>query len=216
MTLDPSGGLNIECLELGELLTNCYVLTAGGVCWIVDPGLSPEPLVDHLRRNGLSPERILLTHGHCDHIAGLAAVKEAFPGALVTAPAGDAGMLTDPVANLSLPFGLRITAVAADRTVSPGEELAMGPLTWRVLDAAGHTPGGVAYYCPAAEVVISGDALFAEGIGRTDIPGADESQLLRNIREGLLTLPGPTRVLPGHGPATTIEHERKHNPFLAG
>ena len=214
--LPPAGGLNIECLELGELLTNCYVLTAGGVCWIVDPGLSPEPLVDHLRRSGLSPERILLTHGHCDHIAGLAAVKEAFPGALVTVPAGDAGMLSDPVANLSLPFGLRIAAVAADRTVSPGEELAMGPLTWRVLDAAGHTPGGVAYYCPAAEVVISGDALFAEGIGRTDIPGADESQLLRNIREGLLTLPGPTRVLPGHGPATTIEHERKFNPFLAG
>ena len=214
MTLEPPGGLNIECLELGELLTSCYVLAAGGVCWIVDPGLSPEPLVDHLRRGGLSPERILLTHGHCDHIAGLGAVKEAFPGALVTASAGDAGMLTDPVANLSMPFGLRIPAVAADETVSPGEELAMGPIAWRVLDAAGHTAGGVAYYCPAAEVVISGDALFAEGVGRTDIPGADESQLLRNIREGLLTLPDTTRVLPGHGPATTIEHERKCNPFL--
>ena len=216
MTLHAAGGLTIDCLELGELLTNCYVLTAEDVCWIVDPGLSPQPLLDHLRRAGLSPERILLTHGHCDHMAGVAAVKEAFPGSVVTAPAGDAGMLGDPVANLSLPLGLGVAAVAADQTLSPGEELAMGPLTWRVLDAAGHTPGGVAYYCRPAEVVLSGDALFAEGIGRTDIPGADESQLLRNIREGLLTLPGSTRVLPGHGPATTIAHERQANPFLAG
>ena len=214
MTLEAGGGLSVDCLQLGELMTNCYVLLAEDICWIVDPGLSPGPLLEHLRRKGLAPERVLLTHGHGDHIAGVAEVKQAFPGAVVTAPAGDAEMLTDPMANLSLPFGFEISAPCPDETVSPGESLQMGPLTWQVLDVSGHTPGSVAYYCRTAGVVISGDALFAESIGRTDIPGASDIQLLANIRNNLLMLSGDTRVLPGHGPATTIGHERRFNPFL--
>ncbi len=91
----------------------------------------------------------------------------------------------------------------------------MGPFTWQVLDAAGHSPGGVAYYCAVAEVVLVGDALFAGSIGRTDIPGASESRLLKNIRDNLMSLPDGTRVLSGHGPATTIGEERRSNPFLS-
>ncbi len=213
MTLQ-AGDLSIDCLQLGELMTNCYILTAEGACWIVDPGLSPKPLLRYLDREELAPQRILLTHGHGDHIAGVPAVKEAFPDALVTIPAGDAGMLGDPMLNLSAPFGFELTVAPADETINPGDELAMGPVTWRVLDTAGHTPGGASYYCAAAEVVIVGDSLFAESIGRTDIPGASDLQLLGNIRDNLFTLPGDTRVLPGHGPTTTIDHERKFNPFL--
>ena len=213
MTLQ-AGDLSIDCLQLGELMTNCYILTAEGACWIVDPGLSPKPLLSHLAGRELSPERVLLTHGHGDHIAGVAAVKQAYPDAVVTVPAGDAAMLTDPMANLSRPFGFEITAPTADQIVAFGDELAMGELTWQVLDVSGHTPGGAAYYCPDAQVVLAGDALFAESIGRTDIPGANDRQLLRNIRQNLLTLPDPTQVLPGHGPTTTIGHERKFNPFL--
>ncbi len=240
-----AGELSIQCLVLGDLMTNCYVPVSGGtgfqpvraaganvvsdalndtgykpvpqteVCWVVDPGLSAGPLLEYLERTGLSPERILLTHGHADHIAGVAAVKEAFPDAVLTVPHDDVHMLTDPAANLSLPFGFNITTPAPDQTVRAGEELKMGPLTWRVIDTSGHTPGGVSYYCAEAEVVITGDALFAESIGRTDIPGASEARQLKNIRENLLTLPDATRVLPGHGPITTIEHERRHNPFLS-
>lgn len=229
MILQVGGGMTIHCLVLGDFMTNCYVLPfAGGSpehaagtspaevrnCWVADPGLSAGPLLDYLSRSRLSPERILLTHGHADHIAGVAAVKGAYPAAVITAPAGDAGLLTDPMANMSLPFGLEITAPAAEETVTPGDELQMGTLTWRVLDAAGHSPGGVAYYCAAAEVVLAGDALFAAGIGRTDMPGASESRLLKNIRENLLSLPDTTRVLPGHGPPTTIGEERRSNPYL--
>ena len=94
--------------------------------------------------------------------------------------------------------------------------LACGRSRWDVLDTAGHTPGGVSYYCKEAGAVLSGDALFASGIGRTDIPGADTARLVGNIRSALLSLPDETRVLPGHGPATTIGTERRMNPFLSG
>ncbi len=221
MILRAGGGLTIECLVLGELMTNCYVVLAPGpeavaqrACWVVDPGLSPAALLERLRRKALRPQRILLTHGHGDHIAGVAAVKEAHGDAVITVPAGDAGLLTDPVANLSLPLGFNITAPPAEETVEPGQELRLGALGWRVLDASGHTPGGAAYYCQAAGVVLTGDSLFADSIGRCDIPGASEAQLLRNIRENLLTLPDETRVLPGHGPPSSIGQERRSNPFL--
>lgn len=226
MKLDADAGLRIDTLVLGEMMTNCYVLTcaepapAGSVglaveaCWVVDPGLAPKPLLAFLRKKGLAPQRVLLTHGHGDHIAGVGQLKRAYPGAIVTAPEGDAKMLQDPIKNLSAAFGLDLTAPPADELVRPGEVLKMGALEWRVLDASGHTPGGVAYHCAAAGVVLTGDSLFAESIGRYDLPGADGAQLLRNIRGNLFTLPDGTRVLPGHGEPTTIAHEKRHNPFV--
>ena len=85
-----------------------------------------------------------------------------------------------------------------------------------MLDTSGHTPGGVSYYCPQENVVLTGDALFAESIGRTDMPGGRPGRLLRNICQHLLSLPEETQVLSGHGPASTIGHEKRHNPFLTG
>ncbi len=219
-----AGNLSIQCLILGDLMTNCYVLTCGStgetpvlpkkLCWVVDPGQSPGPLLEYLTRTGLEPERVLLTHGHGDHIAGAAAVRKAYPAAVITIPKADEYMLSSPAANMSAAFGFGITAPPADQTVKAGDELKLGPLTWRVLDTSGHTPGGASYYCAEAGVVITGDALFAESIGRTDIPGASEADLLKNIRENLLTLPDNVRILPGHGSMSAIGHERKYNPFL--
>ncbi|MDY7010067.1 MAG: MBL fold metallo-hydrolase [Planctomycetota bacterium] len=210
-----AGNLSIQCLILGNLMTNCYVLTVGDMCcWVVDPGLSPGPLLEFLDKTGLKPERIILTHGHGDHIAGVSAVKEVYPDAVLTVPKADEFMLSSAAANMSAAFGFHVTAPSADQTVQAGDELRMGPLIWRVLDTAGHTPGGVSYYCAEAETAITGDALFSESIGRTDIPGASEADLLKNIRENLMTLPDNVRVLPGHGPISSIGHERKHNPFL--
>jgi glyoxylase-like metal-dependent hydrolase (beta-lactamase superfamily II) len=214
MKLDTRAGLEAHCLPLGALMTNCYVLVAGGECWVADPGISPGRLLEVLAGKELVPSRILLTHGHADHIGGVEAVQRAHPGARLTCPAGDAAMLADPAANMSAPFGFPLTAPAPDQQVRPGDELTQGPLTWRVLDVSGHTPGGAAYYCEAAEAVLVGDALFAGSVGRCDIPGANEFDLLRNIREHLLTLPDDTRVWPGHGPTTTIKAERESNPFL--
>jgi len=218
MILRLSGGLGVRTVVLGELQTNCYVLSheaSPRECWVVDPGLSAQPLVDLLRERQFSVRRILLTHGHADHIAGVAAVKQAWPEAVLTCPAGDAEMLSDPMRNLSLPFGFRIVAPAPEAVVAPGQRLEMGPLTWEVLDSSGHTPGGASYYCAESQVLLSGDALFAGSVGRTDIPGADEALLLKNIRANLLSLPQATRVLPGHGPPTTIGRERRENPFVS-
>jgi len=204
--------ITIETFITGPLETNTYVIRCGDACAVVDPammGLQRLPLDKDCR-----PGLILLTHGHGDHIAGVAAVKSAHPGARLICPADDAAMLSDAMLNLSKPFGMTVTAPAPDELIRPGRTVEIGGSQWLVLDTSGHTPGGVSYYCAEAAVVITGDSLFASSIGRTDIPGASTARLLRNIRDNLLSLPDETRVLPGHGPETTIGAERRGNPFL--
>ena len=212
----PEALYDIQRAELGAFGTNAYILREHDAtsCWVVDPPDGAGALVDALQKQGWTVARIIITHGHGDHIAGVAAVKRAFPQAVFTVPAGDEAMLADPRANVSALFGLPITAPPADELIRPGDTLAFGGGTWLVLDTSGHTPGGISLYCAAAGVVITGDALFAQGIGRTDFPGGDTDRLLANIREKLFTLPDDTAVLPGHGPETTIGEEKRGNPFL--
>ena len=208
--------LKIETFVVGPLETNSYVLSSDADCWVVDPGMECGDLLDFLRQQKLHPRRILLTHGHGDHIAGVTEIKEAFPHARIGCPVGDAAMLRDPAANLSGAFGLFVTSPPADELIEPGQTLHLAQLTWTVLDTAGHTCGGVSYHCPSENVCLTGDALFASSIGRTDIAGGNEYQLIKNIRHHLLTLPDFTRVLPGHGPATTVGTEKMRNPYLRG
>ncbi len=207
--------LRIDTLVLGPFETNCYLMRDDERCWVVDPGMWPGPLLDFLTAAGVGPETILLTHGHGDHIAGLAELVQHFPAATVLCPAGDADMLSDPQANLSAPFGMPITSPPPDKLIRPGDSLSLGETSWAVLDASGHTPGGVSFYCASEGVVVTGDALFAGSVGRTDVPGANSGRLMANIRQNLLSLPDDTRVLPGHGPETTIGRERRTNPFLS-
>jgi len=208
--------LAIRTVPLGPFQTNCVILSCpiDGDCWIVDPGMRPEPAIDRLRGDELVPSRIMLTHGHCDHIAGVDLVKEAFPEAIVCCPEADAAMLPDPDTNLSRPFGMPMRISPADELLRPGRELALGQTSWTVIDTSGHTPGGVTFYCAREKIAIVGDALFSQSIGRTDIPGADHQQLIDSIRKNLLPLPDDTRVIPGHGPETVIGLERATNPYL--
>lgn len=206
--------LNIKTIPLGPLETNCHVLWTSQQCWLVDVGWSSPKLMDFLRSENLTPARALVTHGHGDHIGGLAEVKREFPGMIITCPSADKHMLTDPHANLSAGLMLNIVSPQADEIINPGDVLKMGELEWTVLDTSGHTAGGVSFYCEAEKVVAVGDALFANSVGRTDIPGGSHEQLITNIKTNLLTLPEDTRVLCGHGPDTTIGKEKTGNYYL--
>ncbi len=206
--------LQIYTFVLGPLDTNCYVLRWGRECWIVDVSLWASDMVEFFQREKLTPGRILLTHGHADHIAGVGEIRAAFPNVRVCCPAGDEYMLNDPVANVSAAYGLKLTCPPADDLLQPGQVLSADGLDWQVLDTSGHTPGGVTFYCPQEHVALTGDALFHQSIGRTDIPNASENLLVQNLRRCLLILPPDTRVLPGHGEETTIGLELANNPYL--
>jgi glyoxylase-like metal-dependent hydrolase (beta-lactamase superfamily II) len=183
---------------------------------VIDPGLEPEAVREALNELGLTPAMILNTHGHADHIAGNAALKEDFPNAPLVIGSGDEVMLSDPYANLSAMFGMPLTSPAADRTLAEGDVVEAAGMSLEVLEVPGHSPGHVVFvYRDQPTHVFGGDVLFRGSIGRTDFPNGDLDLLLRGIRHKLFTLPPDTVVYPGHGPVTTVGHEMRTNPFLA-
>ena len=208
--------LNLEAFTLGPWQTNCYVLWVGDGpdCWVVDAGFEPQPMIERIAGRGLRPTRLLLTHGHLDHIAGLAALKQRWPDALIAIHPAEREFLTDPRLNLSTMLPEPVVAPPADLTLDHGQVLALDGVNITVLHTPGHSPGGVVFHQPQRRLALVGDTLFAGSIGRTDFPTADGPTLLRSIREQLLSLPDETRLYPGHGPDSTIGSERRGNPFL--
>lgn len=183
---------------------------------VVDPGLEPELILDYLQDRGLHVAAVLNTHGHADHIAGNGDLKLRYPDAPLVIGVGDAGMLGDATANLSAVFGLPLTSPPADRTVTEGDVIEVAGLRLEVRSIPGHSPGHVVFVHRGERChVFGGDVLFRGSIGRYDFPGGDGDQLLDGIRARLFTLPDDTVVYPGHGPATTVGHEKRTNPYLA-
>jgi hydroxyacylglutathione hydrolase len=183
---------------------------------IVDPGPEPDSILEEVDRLGWRPAAILNTHGHADHIAGNAAMKDRWPECPLIIGRDDASKLTDPVGNLSAGFGIGLVSPPADRTVGEGEALELAGVRWTVLETPGHSRGHVVFVARELSpmIVLGGDVLFAGSIGRSDFPDGDPAALVASIREKLFTLPDDTIVLPGHGPATTVGRERRSNPFV--
>jgi glyoxylase-like metal-dependent hydrolase (beta-lactamase superfamily II) len=200
--------MRITRLIVGLISTNCYVVRAGGEVMVVDPGGDAERILGEL--DGAKPRYVVSTHGHPDHLGAVNAVIKA-TGAPFFIHEADADMLKGGSGALN---GIFTPAPTADRYLEDGDEFGLGDVAFTVLYTPGHTPGGICLYTPG--VVFTGDTLFAGSVGRTDLGGGDYKKLIESIKNKLLTLPLDTKVLPGHGPESTIALERATNPFLGG
>lgn len=194
--------MEITTLTLGDYMTNCYIFRQeqSSKCCIVDPGYESGRILDLLQEKNLEPEAILLTHGHFDHVG---AVQD------LAAETDCDVYISD--ADLSLPPMITNGRLYYTHTYPASGTLNLAGLTIRVLPTPGHTPGSVCLL--VEDTMFSGDTLFQGSCGRTDFPGGSWEQMAASLKT-LAALPGDYRVLPGHGNSTTLEQERKSNPYL--
>lgn len=208
-------GLKIGRMVLGCYQTNCYFVYREGCgnVIVIDPADCGDKIYHSLKDHGFTVGAILLTHGHFDHIWGCDKLRT-LSGAEVYALDAERELLESVTLNVSEAAG-RACTVKADHFVKDGEELDFfDEIRCRVIATPGHTGGSCSYYFEEAGFLLCGDTLFVESVGRTDFPTGSASAIVRSIKDRLLPLPGDTKVYPGHGDMTTIEHEAKYNPFL--
>ncbi len=206
--------LKIGKITLGICQTNCYFVYEEGKkeALVFDPADHGDHLFNALKEKGFSVGAILLTHGHFDHIWGVDQLK-ALSGAKLYAYEEEKELCADPGLNVSAQAG-RACAVTPDVLLKDGEEFTLLGITGKVIATPGHTKGSCCYYFEKDKILISGDTLFLESVGRTDFPTGSMSTLVRSVREKLMTLPDDVKVYPGHGPSTTIGYERENNGFI--
>lgn len=204
-------------IPLGPIQTNAYVITNdNNEAIIIDPGEEGDRLISMIESQEATPLAVLLTHAHFDHIGAVDAVRDNW-----SIPAyihhNEKDWLNDPDKNGSSFFPMierDIRTRDADHIIEGEGKLHIGGFSFEIFETPGHSPGSVSFYDQKNSIVFSGDALFAGSIGRTDLPGGDQDELIDSIEAKLLTLPEETVVAPGHGPETTIDAERDSNPFL--
>lgn len=183
-------------------------------CVAVDPGAAAPALVAAIAADGLHLDAILLTHAHLDHVEGINAVRAAHPDLPIWLHPDDR-RLYDGVQRQAEMFGIRMDPLPAPTDeIVVGEPYRFGTQSFEVRFAPGHAPGHVIFVSPDDDLALVGDVVFQGSIGRTDLPGGDFQTLIASIRREVLTLPDDMLLYPGHGPATTVGHERATNPFL--
>ncbi|MBQ4291138.1 MAG: MBL fold metallo-hydrolase [Muribaculaceae bacterium] len=169
---------------------------------------------DYVEKGHLKIKYLLNTHLHIDHLFGVAEAVRRY-GVGLSASSADS-ILSDRVEQQAAMFGIRrkMEQIKIEHPLADGDEICLGNSTLKVIATPGHSLGGICFYSADDGLLFSGDSLFQTGIGRTDLPGGDYATLIHSITDRLLTLPDDTKVLPGHGPSTTIAQERQYNPFL--
>jgi glyoxylase-like metal-dependent hydrolase (beta-lactamase superfamily II) len=206
--------MNIKTMPLGPLGTNCYIVYDELNALIVDPGGEAEKVIQFLDGEKLTPAAILLTHAHFDHIGAVQNLRNHY-AIDVYLHEKESEWLTDASLNGSWRFkGQEIITKAPEHSLKPGP-IQIASFDFEAVHTPGHSPGSVSLIFKREQIVISGDVLFNQGIGRTDLPGGDMKLLESSIRNVLYTLDDSFAVYPGHGPETTIGREKSHNPFFS-
>ena len=193
---------------IGPIETNCYVIfcpaTKKGI--LVDPSVYDKEVADYISKEEIDIIHTVNTHGHSDHIGG----NKEF-GYPIAIHEDDVGCLTNPMLNLSVFSTNHIKGLEAAWILTEGDKINIGDCSLEIIHTPGHTKGGICLH--NKNFLFSGDTLFCEGIGRTDLPGGDYYMITESIRTKLFVLPDNTKVFPGHGPETTIGHEKENNLF---
>jgi glyoxylase-like metal-dependent hydrolase (beta-lactamase superfamily II) len=205
--------MNIEIIPVGPYAVNCSVIWGDEKqAIVIDPGFDADEIAEALERNGLSVAIYILTHGHADHTHDLCLIQEKYP-APVMMHAADAAWAFGPSNTIAPYYGVPGKPEKIERLLKGNEVYTDGGLTYQVICTPGHSPGGICIYFESEHLLISGDTLFRESVGRTDFPGGDARALSKSVKE-LATLPEETQVVCGHGPRTTIGYEKKNNFYM--
>ncbi len=202
-------------IRVGDFAANCYIFGDGSTkdVVVIDPGGEPNKIIDFINKNSYVVKNIILTHGHFDHIGGLKEVKQ-YSGVEILIHKLDSEMLTDSAQNFSKFIGLKageVIQVPADKFVTDGDVFYVGGISYKIIHTPGHTRGGISILFD--KYLFSGDTLFKESIGRTDLPFSNHSDILNSVNK-LIELDSDVIVYPGHGESTTIGYERINNPFI--
>lgn len=205
--------LNIKQLPVGMGQANCYIISNKTEALIIDPGAEHQVISHYIDELDVQPIAILLTHTHYDHIGALEKIRETY-AIPVYVSSKEQSWLKDSNKNLSAFVGHPITANQAEYELNPTETLNLSDFTFKVVPTPGHSPGGVSFIFEKGAFVLTGDALFAGSVGRTDLPGSNPDALFAGIKEQLFSLPEEYTIYPGHGEPSTIGTEKQTNPFF--